>query len=112
MATKYQLTTEGDDVARLAAGLANPNAFRGAADDLLRSIGIGPPELARLTLAPRAERRRPWRPCSRSVAARAETKANEPPAETTAPAVASTMAPKADNLPVWRLEHLRRHGSA
>ena len=84
MATKYQLTSEGDDVTRLTAALGDPNAFRGAADDLLRSIGIGPPELARLTVAPK------------------ET-TQSPPAETTSPAtaaaVASTLAPTVDNLP-------------
>jgi hypothetical protein len=102
-----------DDLARLAAALENPNAFRGGADDLLRGLRIGPAQLAALTLAPKAERRAGL---ATMLAVPGEMK--QPPAikmtsPATAAAVASTMAPIVDHrLPKWRVDHLRRHRSA
>jgi hypothetical protein len=83
MATKYSVTTEGptdNDVAKLAAGLANPNAYRGACHDLLAGLGIGPVELARLLLVPKSERRKALAAMLPTVAVAVEAKASKPPA--------------------------------
>ena len=103
-ATKYSVTGEGptDNVPRLAELLKDPNAFRGAADDLLRNVGVGPAELARLTLMPSGEQ---GAVLAALVAPPAKTDPSpaepEPP-----PAPAGALSP-ADSWPLSRQHALR-----
>lgn len=98
--------TEGD----LAAELTNPTAFRAAANDLLRTIGIGPVELARLTLTPSGERRQALATMLGPPPAQAEPQQPPPPEPEQPPAEAEPAPVRTTaNLPAWRRQLIEEH---
>jgi hypothetical protein len=88
-----------DNVSRLADMLADPNRFRSYADSLLRSVGVGPTELAQLMFMPTSDQR------AALAAILAPAAPEQPPAPAAAPR-------PADHLPAWRRQHIERQASA
>lgn len=94
---------------RLAELLQDPTAYRAAAHDLLRSVGVGPTDLARLTLTPSTERRAAL---AALLAAPPAAMQQQSPAATEQPAPAEAEPASVHtvaNLPAWRRQLIEEH---
>jgi hypothetical protein len=91
----------------LAALLQDPSAFRGAADDLVRSLGIGPVKLAELTLTAGSDRRALLVEMLAPEPTAAEPPEPEQPPPAGVPKSGETLRPE-DSWPLSRQHRLRQ----